>query len=101
MPNGFAGAAQAADLNVYRQNRRQHGDDNFLDWGEGDGVGILHTNLLQTNHWSVAISTSFRSLQNNPNIPGGSTGIDDGVSSDSALLALSETLAGLLWAPNS
>ena len=82
VPNGFRWSRRwFADLNVYRQNRRQHGDDNFLDWGEGDGVGILHTNLLQTNHWSVAISTSFRSLQNNPNIPGGSTGIDDGVSS--------------------
>ena len=103
VPNGFRWSRRwFADLNVYRQNRRQHGDDNFLDWGEGDGVGILHTNLLQTNHWSVAISTSFRQLAEQPQHPGRlhqESTMEYPV--DSALLALSETLAGLLWAPNS
>ena len=82
VPNGFRWSPRwFADLNVYGQNRRQLKDENFRDWGDGDSVGILHTNLLQTDHWSVAVSTSFRSLQNNPNIQGSSTGIDDGLSS--------------------
>ena len=82
VPNGFRWSRRwFADLNVYGQNHRQQGDDNVSDWGDGEGVGILHTNLLQTDHWSVALSTSLRSLQNNPNIPGGSIGIDGGLSS--------------------
>ena len=82
VPNGFRWSRRwFADLNVYGKNRRKQGDDNFLDWGDGNGVGILHTNLLQTEHWSVALSTSFSSLQNNPNIPGGPNGINGGLSS--------------------
>ena len=65
--------------NGFRWSRRWFADLNIVDWG--NGVGILHTNLLQTDHWSMALSTSFGSLQNNPNIPGGSIGIDDGLSS--------------------
>ena len=81
VPNGFRWSRRwFADVNVYGQNSRQQGDDNVVDWGNGDGVGILHTNLLQTDHWSVALSTSFRSLQNNPNITGGTTGINGGLS---------------------
>ena len=82
VPNGFRWSRRwFADLNVYGQSHRQQGDDNVVDWGDGGGVGILHTNLLQTDHWSVALSTSFSSLQNNPNIPGRATGIDSGLSS--------------------
>jgi hypothetical protein len=47
-----------------------------------DGWGLIHINVLQTQNWSIALNHTFRSVvQNNPNIPGGSTDFTDGMSS--------------------
>ena len=100
VPNGFLWSRRwFADLNMYRHNRRQEGDDNFLDWG--DGVWILHTNLLQTNHWSVAVSTSFHSLHPPPTFPAAPPESTMDYPVDSASPAPSAKPAGLPSAPNS
>lgn len=87
IPNGFRWSQRwfgdVSILGYDYQNGRNPGDP-FIpagDSGNLDGWGIIHTNILQTKNWSFALNTSFRSLQNNPDIPGGSTGIEDGVSS--------------------
>ncbi|WP_156777537.1 hypothetical protein [Synechococcus sp. RS9916] len=87
IPNGFRWSQRwfgdVSILGYDYQNGRNPGDP-FIparDSGDLDGWGIIHANILQTTNWSVALNTSFRSLQNNPDIPGGSTGIEDGVSS--------------------
>ncbi|WP_115118606.1 hypothetical protein [Synechococcus sp. UW105] len=87
IPNGFRWSQRwFGDVSVLGydyQNGRNPGDP-FIparDSGNLDGWAIIHANILQTKNWSVALNTSFRSLQNNPDIPGGSTGIEDGVSS--------------------
>jgi hypothetical protein len=81
VPNGLRWSQRwFGDATVQAINRRQKGDDNFFDFGEGDGEGIVHANVLQTKNWSVGLNYSFRSLQSNPDIAGGSTGITDGMS---------------------
>lgn len=87
IPNGFRWSKRwfgdVSILGYDYQNGRNPGDP-FIparDSGNLDGWGIIHANILQTTNWSFALNTSFRSLQNNPDIPGGSTGIADGVSS--------------------
>ncbi len=81
VPNGFRWSRRwFGDASVQAINRRDKGDDNFFDFGDGDGEGIVHINVLQTENWSVALNHSFRSLQSNPNIAGGTTGITDGMS---------------------
>ena len=87
IPNGFRWSQRwfgdVSILGYDYQNGRNPGDP-FIparDSGNLDGWGILHANVLQTTNWSVTLNTSFRSLQNNPDIPGGSTGIEDGLSS--------------------
>ncbi len=86
IPNGFRWSQRwFGDVSVLGydyQDGRNPGDP-FIparDSGNLDGWAIVHANILQTENWSVALNTSFRSLQNNPDIPGGSTGIKDGVS---------------------
>ena len=81
VPNGLRWSRRwFGDATVQAINRRQKGDDNFFDFGQGDGEGIVHANVLQTEEWSVGLNYSFRSLQNDPNRAGGSTGITDGMS---------------------
>lgn len=87
IPNGFRWSQRwfgdVTILGYDYQDGRNPGDP-FIpagDSGKLDGWGIIHLNVLQTDNWSVALNTSFRSLQSNPNIAGGSTGIEDGVSS--------------------
>jgi len=81
VPNGLRWSQRwFGDATVQAINRRQKGDDNFFDFGQGDGEGIVHANVLQTENWSLGLNYSFRSLQSNPNIAGGSTGITDGMS---------------------
>ncbi len=87
IPNGFRWSQRwFGDVSVlgYDYQRGRNPGDPFIparDSGNLDGWAIVHANILQTKNWSVALNTSFRSLQNNPDIPGGSTGIQDGVSS--------------------
>ena len=87
IPNGFRWSQRwfgdVSILGYDYQNGRNPGDP-FIparNSGNLDGVGIIHANILQSTNWSIALNTSFRSLQNNPDIPGGSTGIEDGLSS--------------------
>ena len=87
IPNGFRWSQRwfgdVSILGYDYQNGRNPGDP-FIparDSGNLDGWGIIHANVLQTTNWSVTLNTSFRSLQNNPDIPGGRTGIEDGLSS--------------------
>lgn len=86
VPNGFRWSPRflwdATVIGYSYQEGRNPGDPLIpaLDSGNLDGWALVHLNLLQTKEWSVALNTTFRSLQNNPNIPGGSTGITDGVS---------------------
>jgi hypothetical protein len=86
IPNGFRWSqnywGDATVIGYSYQEGRNPGDPFIpaLASGNLDGWAVVHLNLLQTKHWSVALNTTFRSLQNNPNIPGGSTGIFDGVS---------------------
>ncbi len=81
VPNGLRWNRRwFGDATVQAINRRQQEDDNFLDFGIGDGEGIVHANILQTKNWSVGLNYSFRSLQNNPNVAGGNTDITDGMS---------------------
>lgn len=87
IPNGFRWSQRwFGDVSIlgYDYQKGRNPGDPFIpagDSGNLDGWGIIHTNILQTKNWSFALNTSFRSLQNNPDIPGGSTGINDGVSS--------------------
>ncbi|WP_240789301.1 hypothetical protein [Synechococcus sp. BS56D] len=87
LPNGFRWSQRwfgdVTVLGYSYQDGRKPGDPFVpaIDSGNLDGWAILHANLLQTENWSIALNTSFRSLQSNPNVPGGSTGITDGVSS--------------------
>ena len=87
IPNGFRWSQRwfgdVSILGYDYQNGRNPGDP-FIpagDSGNLDGWGIIHANVLQTTNWSVTLNTSFRSLQNNLDIPGGNTGIEDGLSS--------------------
>lgn len=87
LPNGFRWSQRwFGDFTVLGysyQEGRQPGEPFIpaINSGKLDGWAILHTNILQTDHWSLALNTSFRSLQNDPNIPGGRTGFTDGISS--------------------
>ncbi len=87
IPNGFRWSQRwFGDVTIlgYDYQEGRNPGDPFIpagDSGNLDGWGIIHLNVLQTDNWSVALNTSFRSLQSNPDIPGGSTGFDDGLSS--------------------
>lgn len=87
LPNGFRWSQRwfgdVTVLGYSYQDGRKPGDPFVpaIDSGNLDGWAILHANLLQTENWSIALNMSFRSLQSNPDIPGGGTGFTDGVSS--------------------
>ncbi|WP_137007037.1 hypothetical protein [Synechococcus sp. UW105] len=87
VPNGLRWSQRwfgDASILGYDYQDGRNSDDAFIpsrDSGDLDGWAIVHANILQTRNWSVALNTSFRSLQHDPEIPGGSTGIEDGISS--------------------
>ena len=86
VPNGFHWSpsflGDATVIGYSYQEGRNPADPLIpaLDSGNLDGWALVHLNLLQAKEWSVALNTTFRSLQNNPNIPGSRTGITDGFS---------------------
>jgi len=68
------------DATLQAISRRKEDDKNWFSIGSGDGEWIAHANVLQTKNWSLGLNHSFRSVQNNRNIAGGSTGPEDGMS---------------------
>ncbi|WP_413327388.1 hypothetical protein [Synechococcus sp. MIT S9503] len=81
VPNGFRWSQRwFADAAILGQSRRRDNGP-FWGWNDGDAVGILHANLIQTKQWSFGLNTSVRSVYQGDEAAGGSTQIGEGISS--------------------
>lgn len=82
VPNGFRWSQRwFGDVALTGQGQRNAPNDPFFDNKKADATLIVHLNLLQTEHWSAAINTSIRSVNQDPNRQGGRTAIGEGASS--------------------
>ena len=82
VPNGFRWSQRwFGDATLTGQGQRNNPDDPFFDSRNADATAIFHINFLQTKNWSMAINTSIRSINQDPDRQGGTTAIGEGSSS--------------------
>lgn len=97
VPNGFRWSERwFADASIQGQSRRRNNGP-FLAWNDGDAVAIIHANVLQTESWSVALNTSFRSVYQGEQAAGGTTQVGEGIASGFRIAKAMGDTAGIAF----